>query len=346
LHSVMTAMSGGVDSSVAAALLKEQGYKVLGGTMRLYEKCGIEQEISDAQSVCEKLGIEHFVFDMKEEFKQRVICAFSEMYSKGLTPNPCIECNKHLKFGALLKQAEQLGCDYIATGHYSRITKDENSNRYVLYRPEDRKKDQTYVLWRLSQQQLSRILMPLGDISKQAVREIAHSYGFVSANAKESQDICFVPDGDYSRFLEEFNGKPFKKGDYIDILGKKIGEHKGQECYTIGQRKGLGIALGKPQFVISKNPKTNEVVLGDEEHLFKNRVHIKEINMISALLPKSKLSCTAKLRYSAKDDECNFHPMSETEGVLEFKKPQRAPTPGQSAVLYIGDAVLGGGIIV
>lgn len=344
---VMIAMSGGVDSSVAAALLKEQGFDALGGTLRLYEKDNqIAKEVYQAKKVCEDLNLPHFVFDMKEEFLNNVICEFYKSYSNGLTPNPCIECNKHIKFGGLLDKAVELGCDYIATGHYSRIEKDISSGRYIIYRPKDRKKDQTYVLWRLNQYQLSHILMPLGDINKETVREIAHSYGFASANAKESQDICFVPDGDYAKFLTEFCGKPFSKGNYINIEGEKIGEHLGHECYTIGQRKGLGIALGKPQFVIAKNPSTNEVMLGDEEHLFKTRVRIKDVNMIATDLPTDKIKCTAKLRYAARDEECFFHPISETEGLLEFTNSQRAPAPGQSAVMYLGDAVLGGGIIV
>lgn len=344
---VMVAMSGGVDSSVTAALLKEQGYDVVGGTMRLYDKDGeISPEILEAKKVCDALGIKHFVFDMRGLFEKEVINRFSLEYSLGLTPNPCIECNKYLKFGALLDKALELGCDFIATGHYSRIGKDESSGRQILYRPDDRKKDQTYVLWRLSQYQLSHILMPLGDITKDKVREIAEEYGFASANAKESQDICFVPDGDYAAFLEAYNNKVFDKGDYTDISGKVLGKHFGHQHYTIGQRKGLGIALGKPQFVISKDPLTNTVVLGDEEHIFKKRVYIKDINITAIEHPETELLCTAKLRYSARDEESVFYPISETEAVLEFEKPQRAPSPGQSAVLYLGDAVLGGGKIV
>lgn len=344
---VMVAMSGGVDSSVTAALLKEQGYDVIGGTMRLYDKGGeASPEIFEAKKVCEKLGIKHFVFDMRDSFEKEVINRFSSEYAQGLTPNPCIECNKYLKFGALLDRATELGCDFIATGHYSRIGKDEASGRHILFRPDDRKKDQTYVLWRLSQHQLSHILMPLGDLTKERVREIAAEYGFSSATAKESQDICFVPDGDYAAFLEGYNNTVFEKGEYTDVYGNVLGEHLGHQHYTIGQRKGLGIALGKPQFVISKDPVTNKVVLGDEEHIFKKRVYIKDLNMIACDNPSNKIECTAKLRYSAKDERCIFYPLSDTGAVLEFEKPQRAASPGQSAVLYLGEAVLGGGKIV
>lgn len=344
---VMTAMSGGVDSSVAAALLKEQGYDVCGGTLRLYEPDGQPSgEVAKAKSVCDTLDIEHFVYDMKQEFAQEVIRRFSEEYSAGLTPNPCIECNKYIKFGALLEKAVLQNCDFIATGHYSRIGQDKASGRYVLYRPDDVKKDQTYVLWRLSQYQLSHILMPLAGITKDRVREIAYDYGFVSAGAKESQDICFVPDGDYAAFLQHYEKTVFKKGKYVDIYGNVLGEHLGHQHYTVGQRKGLGIALGKPQFVISKDPVTNKVVLGDEEHIFKKRIYLKDINMIAADIPASPVACTAKLRYSARDDKCILHPISENEAMLEFERPQRAPSPGQSAVFYDFDAVLGGGKIV
>ncbi len=344
---VMAAMSGGVDSSVAAAILKEQGYDTSGGTLRLYEEEGkVGKEVANAKSVCDVLGIEHFVYDMRQEFCREVIRRFSYEYATGLTPNPCVECNKYIKFGGLLDRAVEQGCDYIATGHYSKIGLDRGTGRYVLYRPDDRKKDQTYVLWQLSQYQLSHILMPLGELTKDEVREIARDYGFESANAKDSQDICFVPDGDYAAFLERFENTTFKKGDYIDIYGNILGRHLGHQHYTIGQRKGLGIALGKPQFVISKNPDTNEVILGDEEHLFKKRIYIKDINMIATDFPIADMHCTAKLRYSARDDKCILHPIGENEAVLEFDTPQRAPSAGQSAVFYSGETVLGGGKIV
>ena len=339
-------MSGGVDSSVSAVILKNMGYEVCGGTLRLYEREGISAEVAAAKEVCDRLGIRHTVYDMRDTFKTEVIGRFDKGYASGLTPNPCIECNKYLKFGRLLDEALKDGCDLIATGHYSDIGFDSGSGRYLLYRPADRKKDQTYVLWRLSQHQLSHIIMPLSRLTKEEVREIAEKYSFTSAGAKESQDICFVPDGDYAAFLEEYRGEVFDSGNYTDICGRVLGRHLGHQRYTIGQRKGLGIALGKPQFVISKDPATNIVVLGDEEHIFKKRVYINDLNFIGAVSDGKDFSCTAKLRYSARDEKCVFHPISETEAVLEFENPQRGPTPGQSAVFYDGDAVLGGGYII
>ena len=344
---IMVAMSGGVDSSVAAAVLKEQEEKISGATLRLVEDNGvIGAEVKAARDVCEKLGVSHFTFDMRDKFKEEVINRFSLDYENGLTPNPCVECNKYIKFGGLLEKALEEGYGFIATGHYSKIDFDKASGRYLLIRPSDIKKDQTYVLWQLSQHQLSHTLMPLGGLTKVEVREIAESYGFASANAKDSQDICFVPDGDYAAFLEGYNGRPFIKGNYVDINGKLLGEHLGHQCYTIGQRKGLGIALGKPQFVISKDPHSNRVVLGDEEHIFKSRIYINDVNMIACDFPKESMICTAKLRYSAKDEECILHPIGEDEVLLEFIKPQRAPSPGQSAVFYCGEVLLGGGKIV
>lgn len=343
MKKVMVAMSGGVDSSAAAVILGEQGYECLGGTLRLFEKNGPSPEIESAREVAKKLGIEHFVFDKRDLFEEKVIENFKNEYDLGRTPNPCIECNKYIKFGALLDEALSLGCDYIATGHYSRIK--TVGEKRVICRAEDAKKDQTYVLWRLSSEQLKHILMPLGDYSKNDAREIAERYNFSCKAAKESQDICFVPDGDYAAFLQDYSGAPFPKGQYIDLGGKYLGDNMGHQCYTVGQRKGLGIALGKPQFVISKDPVTNRVVLGDEEHLFKKRIYINNVNM-QAFDFKDDFTCTAKLRYSAKDSDCKVIKTGENEAVIEFSEPQRAPSPGQSAVFYDGEYLLGGGYIV
>ncbi len=337
----MVAMSGGVDSSAAAVLLKNGGYEVVGGTLSLYGDSSAE--IAAAREVAERLGIEHFVFDKRELFKREVIDRFKNDYDSGLTPNPCIECNKYIKFGALLDEAVSLGCDYIATGHYSKIK--NAGERRLICRAEDPRKDQTYVLWSLTARQLSHILMPLGDMSKAEAKQIAADYDFSCKNAKESQDICFVPDGNYAAFLEELSGESLKRGVYTDLSGNILGSHMGHQCYTVGQRKGLGIALGRPQFVISKDPVTNRVVLGDEELLFKKRVYINNVNM-QAFDFTSDFSCTAKLRYSARDTECRVFKTGENEAVIEFKEPQRAPSAGQSAVFYDREFLLGGGKIV
>lgn len=340
---VMVAMSGGVDSSVAAVLLKENN-DIFGGTLRLFDKGENPFNEADlAKKVCDRLSIEHFVFDKRELFKEKVINRFSSDYNNGLTPNPCVECNRHIKFGALLDEAVKLGADYISTGHYSRIVHDEGIS--LISRPADRKKDQTYVLWRLSQEQLKHILMPLGDYSKAEVREIAEEYGFESAKAKESQDICFVPDGDYAKFLREYCAVSFEKGEYVDINGKYLGEHCGHQNYTIGQRKGLGIALGKPQFVVSKDPYSNKVVLADEEYLFSKRVYLKEVNFMSGKVPDKAIYCTGKLRYGAIDTACRVEAISNDTAVVEFQNLQRAASFGQSAVFYDGEFLLGGGII-
>lgn len=341
---VMVAMSGGVDSSVAAVLLLKQGYDVVGATLRLYEKDGISPETERAREVCEKIGIPHLCFDMRDTFCEKVIKDFATQYDNGFTPNPCIQCNIHLKFGALYEKARENGCDYIATGHYCKVGK--INGEPALLRSADRKKDQTYVLWHLSREKLEHILMPLGDITKDEVKKIAEQYSFSSAKAKESQDICFVPEGNYVSFLEEYNGKKFAKGDYIDINGTVLGKHSGHQCYTVGQRKGLQIALGVPHYVIEKCADKNTVTLSEnEKKLFKRRVYVKDLSLMDPNFLAQPFRCTAKLRYSAPDTECTVFP-SGNEAVIEFANPVRAPSPGQSAVFYDGERVLGGAIIV
>ncbi len=338
---VLVGMSGGVDSSVCASLLQNDGYEVLGITLDLFGDT--TQSQSDAKAVCDSLGIEHTVFDLKNEFKGFVIDNFINEYVNGRTPNPCIVCNRTIKFGEMLKIANELGCYKIATGHYAKII--EKDGRFLLCRGDDKAKDQSYVLYRLTQEQLSRTVFPLASHSKDEVRQTAESLNLVNANKKDSQDICFVPDGDYAAFIEKTADFVSQTGNYLDINGKVLGQHKGVIRYTIGQRKGLGIALGKPAFVIDKNPNTNEVVIGDEKHLFFNKVYIENLNFIPFDDLEGEMQVYCKLRYRHTEQPATIKPYKN--GVLvEFQEPQRAPSPGQAAVFYDGDIVVGGGTIV
>ena len=340
----MVGMSGGVDSSVTAVLLKEQGYSVAGVTLSL---CGYgdEQNFKDAKSVCDNLGLPHFTFDLKKEFSQFVIENFTNSYINGKTPNPCIECNRYIKFGKMIDLAEENGYAKIATGHYARIKKDCNG-RYLLYKAKDLSKDQSYVLYNLSQHQLSKAIFPLGEVTKAQVREKAESLKLINFDRPDSQDICFVPDGDYASFIENNLNFVAAKGEYVDINGNFIGEHKGVIRYTIGQRKGLGIALGKPTFVIDKDSQTNRVVLGDEEYLFKRTVIVENTNFIPFDKLESDMRVTAKLRYRHIEQPATVIPIGENKVKIEFDEPQRAASPGQAAVFYNGDLVVGGGAIV
>lgn len=338
---VLVGMSGGVDSSAAALVLKNKGYDVCGITLTLTENDN-SRDINDAKAVCEKLGINHTVLDLRKEFRENVISYFINEYKSGRTPNPCIACNKHIKFGAMLDYANKNGFDKIATGHYARV--EEENGRFLLKRGVDLSKDQSYVLFSLTQNQLSRLLLPLGDISKPQVRKMTEKAGLISADRPDSQDICFVPDGDYAAFIEKTDGFTSKKGDYVDINGNVLGQHEGVIHYTIGQRKGLGIALGKPQFVIDKNPETDRVVLGDEEHLFKRQVYVEDTNFLAFDSLNTAMPVTAKLRYRHKEQPAVIYP--HKDGIMiEFATPQRAPSPGQAAVFYYSDVVIGGGII-
>ena len=338
-------MSGGVDSSAAAALLIEQGFNVSGVTLSLYdgEKCGSSKDIEDAAAVCKKLGIEHFVFDFKEKFEKSVIDKFINEYQIGNTPNPCIECNKHIKFGAMLDTALEMGYNKIATGHYAEVKK--FGDRFVITRPKDRAKDQSYVLYSLTQHQLSHTVMPLGAFTKAEVRELAEQKGLITAHKSDSQDICFVPDGDYTDFISKWLGITFPEGNYVDVNGNVIGKHKGMIRYTIGQRKGLGMGFGKPIFVLDKSPFENTVILGDEDGLFKTKVLVKDVNFMAMDTLTAPLNCMGKLRYRHNEEPCRITPLDSTTLLAEFNSPQRAPTPGQSAVFYDGDTVICGGVI-
>ncbi len=344
-------MSGGVDSSVAAYLLKAAGYECIGCTMKLYDSpedeyhektCCTADDAYDAASVCRRLGIPHYVFDLRDEFKKSVIDAFVSDYENGLTPNPRICCNEKLKFGKLAERAEILGCDFIATGHYCRIT--EDNGVYYLKKALDPAKDQSYVLYRMSRKLLSKTLFPLSELEKSEVRRIAEENGFINAQKKESQDICFIPDGDYAAFIAALTGKTPEQGDFIGVDGGYLGKHKGIIHYTVGQRKGLGVAFGEPMYVVAVNAKDNTVTLGREKDLYKRNFSVRDLNMINA--PEADtFRCEVMTRYRKKPCPATVA-LTENGADITLHEPQRAPTPGQAAVFYNGDTVLGGGIII
>ena len=351
---VMVGMSGGVDSSVAAKLLLDEGYEVMGVTLKLFDGEDVDEgvrtccslsDVEDARSVAYKLGFEHLVFNFKDDFRQHVMNQFVDSYLSGETPNPCIECNKHIKFDKMLRRAEELGFDYIATGHYAERKFDEKTGKYYLVRPADRSKDQTYVLYGLTQYQLSKTLFPLGGYDKTQVRKIAEDAGLVNSRKPDSQDICFVPDGDYAKFIRENSDAVIVPGDYLNTDGEKIGTHKGVINYTVGQRKGLGISLGKPAYVVDKNAELNTVTLGDENELYKSEIRVSDVNWISMDSLEEPMRVTAKTRYSQNEKEAVIYPLDNNEVLVRFESTQRAPAKGQAAVFYLGDVVLGGGTI-
>ena len=339
-------MSGGVDSSVAACLTLRKGMECAGGTMRLHDfSCGGADDALDARAVADKLGIPHHIFPFQPEFEEHVIRQFVSAYENGLTPNPCIRCNAHLKFGAMLETALEMGFDYVVSGHYARVRQDERTGRYLLYKAEDRSKDQTYFLASLNQHQLSHILFPLGSLTKTEVRAIAEKEGLITARKRDSQDICFVPDGDYAAFLQRYTGKTYPEGDYLDLKGTVVGRHKGAVCYTRGQRKGLGLAMGAPVYVCGKNMQANTVTVGPNEALFSSALRAKDWHWFPFPALTEPLRVTAKIRHSQHELPATVYPEENGFARVEFDAPQRAITPGQAVVLYNGDDVVGGGTI-
>ena len=353
---VVIGMSGGVDSSVAAFLLKEQGYDVIGVTMQIWQDepreveeenggcCGLTA-VDDARRVANDLDIPYYVMNFKKEFKENVIDYFIDEYMHGRTPNPCIACNRYVKWESLLKRSMEIGADYIATGHYARITQLPNG-RYTLQRSATLAKDQTYALYNLTQEQLSKTLMPVGEYTKDEVREIAERINLRVANKPDSQDICFVPDGDYAGFIEDTLDTKIKTGNFVTADGKVLGKHKGIVHYTVGQRKGLGLALGYPAFVIEIRPETNEVVIGTNEDSMSYYVRANKINFMSIEDLTEPMRVFAKIRYNHKGAWCTIEKTGEDEILCTFEERQRAITPGQAVVFYDGDYVVGGGTII
>ena len=351
------AMSGGVDSSVTAALLKQDGYQVIGATMQIWPSNDLAEEAhkfggccgfdaaSEANSVAHKIGIPHYVMNFRNEFAQKVITNFCREYSLGRTPNPCIRCNEHIKFDALLNRAKELDADLIATGHYTRIEYDEENDRYLLKKGVDHTKDQSYVLYTMSQNQLKHSLMPLGVFTKEKVRQVARELGLSVADKAESQEICFIPDDNYSRFLREYMPEMAKPGPILDREGNTLGEHRGILFYTIGQRKGLGISAKKPLYVVAIDRGRNAIIVGSKEDVYSVELIAADINWIAKQSLKQPLELKAKIRYRHREADAVITSISSREAHVKFKQPQMAITPGQAIVFYDKDTVVGGGTI-
>ena len=353
MKKALIAMSGGVDSSLAAKMMIDRGYDCIGCTMKLYhnEDIGMERsrtcctldDAEDARSVAYKLGMPFYLFNFTDAFRDTVIRKFIESYEKGTTPNPCIDCNRSIKFNKLYERAKILGCDCIVTGHYARI--EEKDGKFMLKKAIDETKDQSYVLYSMTQEQLAHTVFPLGNMRKTEVRAIAAQNGFINADKPDSQDICFVPNGDYTQVIELQTGNKSAPGNFVDKRGNILGRHKGIIHYTVGQRKGLGISTPEPVYVCEICPESGNVVLGSHDDLFSTEAEASDFNWISGCAPQGKFRCKAKIRYRQKEQWANVIPTGADTVHVTFDEPQRAITPGQAAVLYDGDVVLGGGTI-
>ena len=345
-NKVMIGMSGGVDSSTAALLLQQAGHEVTGCTLQLYTPPGCTPvDAEDARKVAARMGIKHITVDLQDCFRREVIEPFAHSYTVGETPNPCINCNRTIKFGKMLEAAREQGCTHIATGHYAQVEFSQKYGRWVVKKAVDHTKDQSYVLYVMSQEQLAHTYFPLGGMAKAEAREIAQANGFVNAHKPDSQDICFVPDGDYAGFLTGLMGVKTKAGNFVDKNGTVLGKHKGVIHYTIGQRRGLNISLGKRTFVIAKDAKTNTVTLGDDIDLHVSHCLVRDPNWVALEGLTAPVRASVKTRYSQKEVEATLSPAENGRILVEFDQPQRAPSPGQAAVFYDGDVVLGGGTI-
>lgn len=349
----LIAMSGGVDSSVAAKIISAQGYDCIGCTMKLYSNedacisrlrtCCSAEDVEDARSVAYKLGIPYYVFNFTRDFREKVIRKFAESYEKGITPNPCIDCNRYMKFEKLFERAKILGCEYIVTGHYARIEK--TGDKYVLKKALDETKDQSYVLYDMTQEQLAHTLFPLGGMRKSQTRRIAEENGFINAGKPDSQDICFVPDGDYASVIENSTGRKPAPGKFVDIQGNILGEHRGIIHYTVGQRRGIGISFSEPLYVCGISAESNTVVLGTKEELYRKEFDAEDFRWTSGEPDGNELRCKVKTRYR-QPEQWAAVTWKDRRAHIVFDEPQRAVTPGQAAVLYDGDVVLGGGTII